>query len=242
MKTAILLLATTLLAQADPDARYRACMEKVGADPQAALQAAEAWAAEGGGPLAGHCKGSALLTLQRFEEGATLLDGLAERMAPQAPPVAARIAYQASRGWQATGDAERGLASMDRALSYAPDDPALRLRRGLMRALTGAHFEALDDFNAVLDRNPENVDALVLRASTYRRLESPELALDDLSRVLRLDPDHPDALLERGLVHAVAGDAKAAHADWKRVQAVAPDSRASQLSREYLDKLKRDEG
>jgi len=242
MKTAILLLATTLLAQADPDARYRACMERVDTDPQAALQAAEDWAGDGGGALAEHCKGSALLSLERFEEGARLFDGLAERMAPEAPPLAARIAYQASRGWQAMGEPERALVSMGRALSYTPDDPVLRLRRGLMRALTGAYFAALDAFNAVLDRNPENVDALVLRASTYRRLESPELARDDLSRALRLDPDHPDALLERGLVNAVAGDAEAARADWERVKAVAPESRAAQLSREYLERLERYKG
>lgn len=242
LSTVALLAQADPVGQADPDARYRACIEQVGTDPEAALRTAQQWSEEGGGALAGHCRGNALMALERPREAASVLGPLSEEMRSEAPAVAARLSMQAAQAWAAAGEPEEALSVLDGAVSLAPDDTAIRTRRGILRARTGDFFAAVDDFNAVLEREPETADVLILRASVYRRLESPELAMDDLARALRIEPDHPDALLERGLLHMIGGDPGAARADWRRVIEVAPQSAAAQLSIENLERLERSDG
>lgn len=216
---------------------YRECMARIAKDPSGAFEHALAWHATGGGFAARHCSASALQASKHYEEAARRLVALARDM--KASPVAlrARILEQAADAWLDGGHAKAALQTMTAAVKLDPDNLAVRARRGVMRAITGDTFAAIDDFNAVLEAKPESADVLVLRAAAYRRLKSPKLAARDLEQALKLKPDHPDALLERGLLRALAKDRAGARADWVRILQVAPKSAAAQIARARLAKL-----
>ena len=79
--------------------------------------------------------------------------------------------------------------------------------------------------NRALDIDPNNVTALIYRASAYRNAggaDGLELALADANKALRINPGNSSGLLERGNILRLKGDAKGARADWEAVIRLAP--------------------
>lgn len=73
----------------------------------------------------------------------------------------------------------------------------------------GEVLGALELIDEVLERNPDDADALALRGQILVGLPEPELiagGIAALDRALALDPDHPEALLFRGLAHRSVGE------------------------------------
>jgi len=226
-------------ASADTHARrfYRACMKTARTRPKAALEEALAWAATGDELASRHCAATALQRLGRHGEAARMLEAVVGDMASAPKALRARLLHQSARAWLRARRPERAVKALGQAIALRPADMRLRADRGLVLALINRMFEAIDDFNAVLEAEPKNADVLVLRAATYRKLKSLELAQDDLRRALALRPDHPDALLERGILRLVKKDVAGARADWIRVVHVAPRSAAAVVARRKLAKL-----
>jgi tetratricopeptide (TPR) repeat protein len=88
------------------------------------------------------------------------------------------------------------------ALRKAMEDPDWTVRAGLelaSAALAGADFnEAVAAAERVLDREPDNVEALLVRANAHAYWrKDPARALADAARVLELDPDSLDAMKPR---------------------------------------------
>lgn len=218
-------------------ALYRDCMARVSKNPKQAFEQALAWHSTGGSYPARHCAASALQALGQHAEAAARLQKLAIDM--KAAPVAlrAKILQQAAGSWLRAKRRNRALAALKSAIGIAPKNMQLRSDRGLILALSGKLFAAVDDFNKVIEAEPKNTNVLVLRAATYRRLKSIALARDDLKRALLIDPDHPDALLERGILRLASKDRKGARADWIRIIQVAPKSAAATVARAKLAKF-----
>ncbi len=218
-------------------ALYRDCMARVSKSPKQAFEQALAWHTTGGGFPARHCAASALQALGQHAEAAARLQKMAIDM--KAAPIAlrAKILQQAAGSWLRAKQRKRALAALATAIKMAPKNMRLRSDRGLILALSGKLFEAVDDFNTVIEAEPKNADVLVLRAASYRRLKSIALAHDDLKRALAIDPDHPDALLERGILRLAGKDRAGARADWIRILQVAPKSAAAAVARAKIAKL-----
>lgn len=62
------------------------------------------------------------------------------------------------------------------------------------------HFQSIDDYSLVLDRNPGNIDAYFGRALDYMVLQDLSEAIDDYSRVINLDPSFALAYFNRAVV------------------------------------------
>lgn len=224
-------------AEPGDSALYRDCMGRVSKAPKQAFEQALAWHSTGGGFPARHCAASALQALGQHAEAAARLHKIAIDM--KAAPVAlrAKILQQAAGAWLRAKQRKRALAVLKYAINIDPRNMQLRSDRGLILALSGRLFAAVDDFNKVIEAEPKNADVLVLRAASYRRLKSIALARDDLKRALAIDPDHPDALLERGILKLAGKDRTGARADWIRIIQVAPKSAAAAVARAKLAKL-----
>ncbi len=103
------------------------------------------------------------------------------------------------------------------ALRKAMEDPEWTVRAGLQlaySALATSDFnEVVEAADRVLERDPENIAALIARANAhaYWRKE-PEKALADASRVLELNPDEIDAMKPRILALLQLSDTAAARA------------------------------
>ncbi len=218
-------------------ALYRDCMARVAKNPKQAFEQALAWHTTGGGYAARHCAASALQALGQHAEAAARLQKLARDMKAAPLALRAKILQQAAASWLRAKQRKRALAALKTAIGIDPKNMTLRSDRGLILALSGKLFEAVDDFNTVIEAEPKNADVLVLRAASYRRLKSIALAHDDLKRALAINAGHPDALLERGILRLAAKDRAGARADWIRILQLAPKSAAAVVARAKLAKL-----
>jgi cytochrome c-type biogenesis protein CcmH/NrfG len=94
----------------------------------------------------------------------------------------------------------------------------------------GRYNEAMRAYQAVLKRDPNNVDALThlglmagIAAQGQHGPEMVQRALDLFDRALKLEPDYPPALLYRGQVlYEVRKDVPGAIRSWERFVAVSP--------------------
>ena len=94
----------------------------------------------------------------------------------------------------------------------------------------GRYNEAMRAYQAVLKRDPDNVDALThlglmagIAAQGQHGPEMVERALDLFDRALKLDPEYPPALLYRGQVlYEVRKDVPGAIRSWEKFVKVSP--------------------
>jgi tetratricopeptide (TPR) repeat protein len=137
----------------------------------------------------------------------------------------------------------RPLASLDPgpapgapSAANAPRGPVTpEILAGMLEAaraslFAGRYGEAIAAYQAVLKRDPDNVDALthmgLIAGVAARGEHGPEMvdrALDLLDRALKLSPDYPPALLYRGQVlYEAKKDVPGAIRSWERFVKVAP--------------------
>lgn len=215
---------------------YAACMKTARERPKAGFDQAGEWAAFGGGVPAEHCRATALLGLNEPEAAADLMENLAEKSRESAG-IKAGLLRQAAQARILAGQTPRALAVLDAAAKVLPGDPDVLEDRAVVRIEFGEPWDAVDDLNAVLDRQPNRVSALALRAAAYRRLETLDLAKADVDRALALEPTNPDALLEAGILARVTGNDAAARTAWMTVLRTAPESAAAETARGNLARM-----
>jgi len=85
----------------------------------------------------------------------------------------------------------------------ASDDP---LTRAKQRSALKAHDEALALADEVLEGDPDNAEAAVLRADSLRKIGRIQEAKDAYRRALFLDPRRADAWLDLGVCHHLEED------------------------------------
>jgi tetratricopeptide (TPR) repeat protein len=87
----------------------------------------------------------------------------------------------------------------------------------------GRYGEAIAAYQAVLKRDPKNVDALTHLGFIVALGGHADAALETLDRALALDPDYPAALLYRGQVlYELKQDYAAAATSWEKFVALVP--------------------
>ena len=218
--------------------RYAKCMALARGDPDIGHKAAQAWRADGGGLAARHCTAVALLGLGHYEQAAQMLQTLAESAPAKATGFGHELLSQAANAWMIAGKPGTAYAVQTKALKARPNDVELLIDRSISLASTAKYWEAIDDLNHALDVDAKRVDALIFRASAYRRLDTLVLAEEDIARALAIAPHHPEALLERGNIRRLMGDRGGAREDWLKVietRPEAPEAAAARLNLERMD-------
>lgn len=100
--------------------------------------------------------------------------------------------------------------------------------QGMLQAARGSLFEgryaeAIAAYQAVLKRDPKNVDAMTHLGLIVALGGHADQALETLDRALALDPNYPPALLYKGQILLESKrDPKAAIASWEKFVAVVP--------------------
>ena len=110
----------------------------------------------------------------------------------------ADVLGQAGRAWLLANDLERAYAAATAGLQSDPNNVALLIDRGEILATARSYWDALDDLNRALELSPNQLDALMFRAATYRLLDAAELAFEDIDRALIIAPDRPEAYIAKG--------------------------------------------
>ena len=73
------------------------------------------------------------------------------------------------------------------------------ITRGQAHYESGEAEKAITDFDAVLQLDPKNAEALRSRGRAYYNKDQSEKALTDLNEAIRLDPKDSESLVARGL-------------------------------------------
>ena len=214
---------------------YDACMKLARANPRAAHDSALAWRAKGGGNAAMHCIAVSLLGLGQTTQAAEMLAELADQTDATRPALKAGLFGQAASAWILANRPQTAEKLLSDALALQPANAEFLIDRAIARVALKKTWEALDDLNGALDSDRDRKDALTLRASVWRRLNTLELAEKDVTRALSLDPDYPDALLERGLIRKAGGNVAGARADWMKVLEIATTGPLTEAARRNLE-------
>jgi len=220
-----------------PSQQYEQCLALAGSNPKAALAAAQDWRDAGGGFPAGHCAAVALIGLKQYDAAAKRLEELAGAMMAEPAPLRAAALDQAGQAWLMTDRFAPAKADFDAALKLDSSNAEYWIDRAEALAGGDQYWDAIDDLNRALELAPNNVDALLFRASAYRAAggaDGLDLALADVERALKLAPDSASGLLERGNILRLKGDAAGARRDWQRVTLIAPRSSAAEFARNNL--------
>lgn len=83
--------------------------------------------------------------------------------------------------------------------------------------------QALEILNPMLEENPEDIVALILRARTYSNAGEGELALADAQAGLALEPDNPNLLAAQGGAYFVLNNFDSALESLNRALEIDPD-------------------
>jgi predicted TPR repeat methyltransferase len=138
--------------------------------------------------------------------------------------------YQAGRFEQAERDFEASLALL-------PGRPSTLTNLGAARLKLGRANDALQVLDEALQQEPDNVEALGLRATALAELGLRREALAAFDRVLALDPKIAQAWSLRGSVLNELGRAEEAAHSYQQAIELGADA---QLHRYYLAALARD--
>ena len=119
------------------------------------------------------------------------------------------------------GPAPRGGAGGGRTLSPEMLQGMLQAARASL--FEGRYGEAIAAYQAVLKRDPKNVDAMTHLGLVVAIGGHADNALETFDKALAIDPNYPPALLYRGQVlFESKQDAKGAIRSWEKFLAVAP--------------------
>jgi len=93
------------------------------------------------------------------------------------------------------------IADLSRKIAANANDAISRYKRGQVYAIKRAHALAMQDFDAVIRRDPRDAQALNNRCWTRAATGDLQGALADCNLALQLDPGLSDAFDSRGLVN-----------------------------------------
>lgn len=96
--------------------------------------------------------------------------------------------------------------------------------RGLAYLNLGLDEEARNDFETVLQLDPEDAMGHSMLAEVGRFVDEPEVTLERICQALELNPDEPQAHFIRGWLFAKAGQYEAAAEDLTRFLEIAGDN------------------
>ncbi|MCE2575339.1 tetratricopeptide repeat protein [Komagataeibacter sp. FNDCR2] len=232
------------------------CTATLPDDPDGARDYAADWHNHGGGLEAEQCDAMARMELGDVASAATELDRLAHMADWPAGdttgarttgtdnrawlPRRAALAEQAARAWQADDSPKQALDSATYGLTLAPGSPTLRLVYARVAVELDQPARAIATLTPLPDAPAERDEALVTRASAWRRLGRIDLGMADINAALKDAPHNGAALLERGILYMRRGEMEAARADWQDVVTLAPDSDEADLARQDLSLLETD--
>ena len=123
---------------------------------------------------------------------------------------------------------------------------APEMLQGMLQAARASLFaerysEAIAAYQAVLKRDPKNVDAMTHLGLIVAIGGHADTALETWDRALAIDPNYAPALLYRGQVlYEVKGDVTAAIASWRKFLAVTPPGEEHERVKQLIARAEAD--
>lgn len=128
-----------------------------------------------------------------------------------------------ARALDELGDYRRAIADYDAAIVLAPDDPVLRLNRGVAKIHDGRPADAIADYDTAIRMKPDWHLPYFDRAVALGDLGRRAAALKDYARAIRLKPDDAWIHVGQGDVLAASGDLARALDSYDNALRLRPD-------------------
>jgi len=134
------------------------------------------------------------------------------------PPNISKTYLTRGRIHLALGNTQLAERDFERAktIFFPAGDLQEYFRTGDLYYQRGAYRHAIEEFSKVLDRDPENIDALNNRGNSYSQLGKYDAAVRDFDLVIGLDPGFALAYHNRGIAFAWMDQREKAVADFTR--------------------------
>lgn len=251
----LFLIPAAVLAQdVSETSRYDACMQMAHDDPAEALNVALLWQEDMGGAPARHCEAVSLFNIAEYGEAGARFELIAKdiRIGRGMPVVDgkksaadsvmfASMLSQAAQAWLMADELDRAHDAASRALSVVKKGSAVHIEILLDRAQILAADEdydlALEDINAALIYDAQNLVALLFQAAAKRAIGNYVDAKNSIDRAYAIDPKNPSVLLERSNIAFMLGDKDAARQDLLIIVRDYPDSHAAPSARMNLERM-----
>lgn len=219
------------------DKEYEDCLAQTQTAPEAARERAAQWENTGGGSKAKHCAAIALIAMGAERRAAILLTEIGGEGVDLSEQDRAGALKLAGEIWLRVDQPKMAMKTFERAHKLAT--PTLETRIGLARAYAEQEEwkKALAELDAALTLDPLDVEAMVLRAATYRSLDDPEAAMLDAARATDLAPGSPLAWFERGAASRAKGEKDAAEKSWLNASMLDPTGPVGDMARFNLQKM-----
>jgi len=132
--------------------------------------------------------------------------------------------------YERMGNLRAAFPAYIRAADALPDNRDLQLKAAGLLLRAGRFDDAKARVVALLAKNPDDVDALLLHASALAALRDPASAIAEIEEALKISPDSSQAYLSLGTFRMQGGEAKEAEAAFRRAVALEPAGVAPKLA------------
>lgn len=152
------------------------------------------------------------------------------RRAVQADPRLGEARLQLAHAYASTGDGINALREYVRAADLLPDDVDAQQRAGAYLLLANQFTDAQGLADRMLKRDPESVDAMVLKANALAGLKDTEGALSTFEKAVAMDPRRSTTYAELGALRMTTGNREEAEAAFRKAIEADPKSATAHLA------------
>jgi tetratricopeptide (TPR) repeat protein len=111
-----------------------------------------------------------------------------------------------------------------RAADALPDDRDAQVKASQLLLAAGRFEDAKSRAAKILEKDPKDVDGLLLQAGAMAGLQDPAGAVTQIEEALKVSPDSSQAFLNLGVVRLQTGQSKEAEAAFRRAVDLAPST------------------
>jgi tetratricopeptide (TPR) repeat protein len=189
--TALLLLVNGALAAntISESPQLQKCLKHVEEMPDIAAAEAQVWIKNQGGNDAHLCRAFAQSGRGMHEDAAREFWGLASGFDKHDKGRGVMMHNLAGKEFLAAKDAKNAEGQFAAVLKIAPMNSAALVGRAETRMAAERYWDAIDDLNAALKINPDNVDALRQRGRAWTNLGNDKNAQEDLAHAALVETD-----------------------------------------------------
>jgi tetratricopeptide (TPR) repeat protein len=222
--------------------RLAQCIQTSSQDPQAAIELANAWIAEGGGRPARHCLGIGFFDSGQFRSAETVFVDAGTGANGTPDPAAAQLWALAGAAALAQGEASTARDYLNFAigegnltgLALATAHADLAKARASLDDMAGARTSVDEALRLV----PDEGAFWIVSAIIARRMRDFVRAQADIQQAAALLPREPEVALEAGNIAYMVGNDVAARRSWESVLAIAPTGPVADAARRRLVDLR----
>src|SRR5688572_29673023 len=117
-----------------------------------------------------------------------------------------------------------------RAADALPDNRDAQLKATRVLLMGGRFEDAKARAQVLLEKNPKDVDAMLLRANAMAGLRDPAGAIAEIEEALKINPESSSAFMNLGAVRMQIGEAKLAEAAYRQAIALEPEAVDAKLA------------